>query len=56
MLKPVPVIEAEFTVTDSVPDDVRVNDCVAAEFTVTLPKLNVVALTVNFRLCLPALA
>jgi hypothetical protein len=56
MLKPDPVIEAEFTVTASVPDDVSVNDCVIEEFTVTLPKLNVVALTVNFGLRFAALA
>ena len=31
--------------TDAV--DVNVNDCVVAVFTVTLPKLNVAALTVN---------
>jgi hypothetical protein len=37
MVKPTPVIETEFTVTGEVPLDVRVNDCVAAVFTVTLP-------------------
>lgn len=47
MLKPDPVIESDFTVRASVPDDVSVNDWVAEEFTVTLPKLSVVALTVN---------
>jgi hypothetical protein len=47
MVKPAPVVAAEFTVTGVVPDDVSVNDCVVALFTVTLPKLNVVALTVN---------
>ena len=47
MLKPDPVIESEFTVRASPPDDLSVNDCVAEEFTVTLPKLSVVALTVN---------
>jgi hypothetical protein len=41
------VIAAEFTVTGDVPLDVSVNDCVAAVFTVTLPKLRLVALTVN---------
>ena len=56
MLKPDPVIEAEFTVTASAPDDVSVNDCVVEEFTATLPKLNAVALTVNFGLRLAALA
>jgi hypothetical protein len=39
MVKPVPVIVAEFTVTAEVPVDVSVNDCVAVVFTVTLPKL-----------------
>lgn len=47
MLKPDPVIESEFTVRASPPDDLSVNDCVAEEFTVTLPKLNELALTVN---------
>jgi hypothetical protein len=37
MVKPAPVIETEFIVTGEVPLDVRVNDCVAAVFTVTLP-------------------
>lgn len=49
-MKPAPVIAAEFTVTAAVPDDVRVNDCVAAVFTVTLPKLKLAALTVNWGL------
>ena len=47
MLKPDPVIDAEFTVTAAVPDDVSVNDCVTEEFTVTLPKLSELGLTVN---------
>jgi hypothetical protein len=47
MVKPVPVIVAEFTVTAEVPDDVSVNDCVAVVFTVTLPKLRLFELTVN---------
>ena len=38
---------AEFTVTGDVPDEVNVKDCVVAVFTVTLPKLKLVALTVN---------
>jgi hypothetical protein len=38
---------AEFTVTGDVPDDVSVNDCVVAVFTVTLPKLTLAELTVN---------
>ena len=47
MVKPAPEIAAEFTVTAAVPDDVSANDCVAEEFTVTLPKLREVALTVS---------
>jgi hypothetical protein len=39
----VPEIDAELTDTAAVPDDVSVNDCIAEEFTVTLPKLNVLA-------------
>jgi hypothetical protein len=46
-LKPVPAIEAEFTVTAAVPDDVSVSESVAEEFTLTLPKLRVAALVVN---------
>jgi hypothetical protein len=38
---------AELTVTGDVPVDVKVNDCVVAVFTVTLPKLRLVALTDN---------
>ena len=47
MVKPAPDIDAEFTVTEDVPVDVNVSDCVVAVFTVTLPKLRLVALTVN---------
>ena len=43
--KPVPVTDAEPTVTGNVPFDVNVSDCVVAVFTVTLPKLRLVALT-----------
>src|ERR1700750_2126980 len=46
-VKPAPVIVAELTVTAAVPADVKVNDCVVAVFTVTLPKLRLPALTVN---------
>jgi hypothetical protein len=46
-VKPAPLIPAELTVTGVEPDDVRVNDCVVAVFTVTLPKLKLVAPTVN---------
>jgi hypothetical protein len=45
--KPVPETDAELTVTAAVPDDVSVNGRVAEEFTVTLPKLNVLALNDN---------
>ena len=38
---------AELTVTGDVPDDVSVKDSVVAVFTVKLPKLKLVALTVN---------
>ena len=47
IVKPAPVIEAEFTVTAEVPVDVSVNGNVVAVFTVTLPKLRLPALTVN---------
>jgi hypothetical protein len=50
IVKPVPVIAAEFTVTGDVPVDVSVNDCVVDVFTVTLPKLKVAALTVKIGL------
>jgi hypothetical protein len=46
-VKPEPAIEAVFTVTGDVPDDVRVNDWVAEVLTVRLPKLSVVALSVS---------
>jgi hypothetical protein len=49
MVKPAPAIEAEFTVNADVPDDVRVTEPVAEEFTVTLPKLIVEALSVSWR-------
>ena len=47
IVKPVPVITTEFTVTGDVPVDVSVNDCVVAVFTATLPKLKLAALTDN---------
>jgi hypothetical protein len=47
IVKPAPLIAAEFTVTEDVPVDVSVNDCVVAVFTVTLPKFRLDALTVN---------
>jgi hypothetical protein len=46
-VNPAPVIATELTVTEDVPDDVSVNVCVAAVFTVTLPKLRLAALNVN---------
>jgi hypothetical protein len=47
MVKPLPVIPTELTVTGDVPVDVSVNDCVVAVFTAKLPKLRLAALTVN---------
>ena len=46
MLKPAPLIEAEFTVRSDVPDDVRVTVFVVAVFTVTLPYERLVGFTV----------
>ena len=47
MVKPVPVIDAELIVTGEVPVDDNVIDCAVGELTGTLPKLRLVALTVN---------
>ena len=47
MVKPVPVMEAELTVTGEVPVEVRVIACVVGELTVTLPKLRLAVLTDN---------
>ena len=47
IVKPVPVIAAEFTVTGELPVDVKINVCVIGVFTVTLPKLRLAALTVS---------
>jgi hypothetical protein len=47
MEKAAPVMEAEFTVTGDVPEEVSVTDCVVEELTVTLPKLSVAALSVS---------
>lgn len=47
MVKPAPAIKAEFTVTAEVPDDVRVTEAFAEEFTATLPKLRVEVLSVS---------
>ena len=47
MLKPVPLMEAELTVTAEVPVEVRVTEPVAAVLMATLPKLMVVVLTLS---------
>jgi hypothetical protein len=47
IVKPVPEMAAEFTVTGEVPVDVRVKVCVAGVFTVTVPKLRLAVLTAN---------
>jgi hypothetical protein len=47
IVKPVPAIAAEFTVTADVPVEASVNDSVFAVFTVSLPKLRLDALSVN---------
>ena len=47
MVKPAPLMAAEFTVTADVPVDLSVTDWVVDVFTVTLPKLRLAALTVN---------
>ena len=47
MVKPLPAIATELTISGAVPVDVSVNDWVVAVFTVTLPKLRLAALTVN---------
>jgi hypothetical protein len=45
-----PAIEAEFTVTAEVPEELSVSEPFAEEFTVTLPKLRVEELSVNIGL------
>jgi hypothetical protein len=50
IVKPAPVIAAEFTVAGAVPVDVKVTDCVVDVFTVTLAKFRLAALTVNLGL------
>src|SRR5271167_493700 len=45
MVKPVPVMEAELTVTGEVPVEVRVITWLVGELTVTLPKLRLAVLT-----------
>ena len=46
-LERVPVNEAEFTVTATVPVELRVNDCVVGVLTATLPKERLGVLTVS---------
>jgi hypothetical protein len=46
-MKPAPVKTAELTVTAIVPVEVKVTDCVAGEFTITLPKATEVALMLS---------
>ena len=48
-MKPVPVTEAELTVTGPVPEEVRVSDWEPEALTLTLPKLRAVVLSVSFR-------
>lgn len=45
--KPAPEIVAELIVSGAVPEEVSVSDCVDDAFTVTFPKLKLVALTVS---------
>ena len=56
MLKPVPEIAAEFTVRAVVPEDVSVTVPTFAEFTATLPKLRLVALSFSCGFAAVALA
>jgi hypothetical protein len=46
-VKPAPVMEADFTVTAVVADEVSVTERVTSEFRATLPKLRVVELSFN---------
>jgi hypothetical protein len=47
IVKPMPVILAELTVTAEVPVELSTSDIALAVFTVTLPKARLVGLTVN---------
>ncbi len=47
IVKPLPVTVAELIVTDAVPVEARVSDCVAVVCTVTLPKLTLDALMLS---------
>ncbi len=53
-MKPVPAILAALMVTDAVPEDVKVRDCVAGELRPTLPKAMVVALTLSVGAPVPS--
>jgi hypothetical protein len=48
IVKPAPDSVAALTVTDAVPEEVKVRVLVEVVFRVTLPKANVLALTVKF--------
>ena len=48
-LNPVPLTEAPLIVTDVVPVAVKVTDCVAAVFRLTVPNAMVVALTLKLE-------
>jgi hypothetical protein len=50
---PLPVTDAEFTVTAAVPLDVKVTVCTAVVFTVAAPNEMLVALTVRVGVCVP---
>jgi hypothetical protein len=50
MEKPVPVVDADETVTAVVPVEERVTDSVVGDPSVTVPKLKLVALRVSFGL------
>ncbi len=53
-VKPVPVTVAALTVTDAVPEDVKVRDWVAGELRPTLPKAMVVAFTLSVGVPVPS--
>jgi len=53
-VKPVPLAVAALTVTEAVPDEVKVSDWVAGEFRLTLPKAMVVALTLSVGVPVPS--
>jgi hypothetical protein len=53
-VNPVPLAVAALTVTDAVPVDVSVTDCVAGVLSVTLPKLTEVAPTLSVGTAVPS--